>query len=314
MRTLKLITLSSLIALSGFFLACAEESDPASSDATGGTQSSSGGVGGSGGVATGGGVSTGGGSGGGLPATGGLGGDTGTGGDIGTGGVVEVPQGVPFYPEGIEIEYVGEGPSLGLEVIAFTLVQKVGFSEEPAMYVAVKNSGPDPICLVDVPVSFLDATGVEIGWSSGAGALHAPMYESYGDPTPCLGTGDIGMGEITLNLNDLDVSKVAKIEHGFAGNVNPDAFKLNVVAIASSALEEDNGSYRVTGSMTNSGPAVDYPQVAAYAVDPVGRPYGIMWDIQDALPTTGWSFETSSYQGADEAVTDYEIFLEYDVF
>src|SRR5262245_22349365 len=140
MRTFKIITMSSLVALSGFFIACAEEADSGSPDATGGAQSASGGVGGSGGA----GSATGG------ATTGGLGGEP------GTGGTTEQPQGVPFYPEGIEVEYVGQGPTGGLELIAFTLVQKVGFLEKPAMYVAVKNTGLDPICLVDVPVSFLD--------------------------------------------------------------------------------------------------------------------------------------------------------------
>src|SRR5687767_12634873 len=65
--------------------------------------------------------------------------DAGTEGAVGSDGGDASTGGKRFVPEGITIEYVGQGPSGGLEVIAFTLLQEYGSGGAPAFFVAVKN-------------------------------------------------------------------------------------------------------------------------------------------------------------------------------
>src|SRR5215207_4585773 len=60
------------------------------------------------------------------------------------------PAGQAFVPD-VPWQYVGKGPSAGLEVVASTLVNTEVSVE---WLVAVKNTGPDPICLVSVPTEF----------------------------------------------------------------------------------------------------------------------------------------------------------------
>ena len=279
--------------LAGLLPACGDDSDPSTPGSGGetgsGSQNATGGVGG-------------------QTSTGGTGNVTATGGSSGT-----TQPAQPFVPNGVTVEYVGEGPSGGLEIIAFTLVQEAGSLSEPAWYVALQHNGTDPVCIVDVPAGFYDAAGNELATTIGTGSLSSPMYETFGSPAPCLGPGDIGMGEITLGLESLDVSQVAKIKHGFAGNIDPDAVRLTGVAVQNTQVQAAyTDSVRVTGTVVNNGSATIYdPTVDVYAVDATGRPYGTMMDIElISIPPGGsWDFETLAFEGQ---LDDYEVFVEYD--
>jgi hypothetical protein len=247
---------------------------------------------------------------GGDTASGGSGGTAAAGGTGGTGGA---PQGQPFVPEGITVEYVGQGPSGGLEIIAFTLVQEYGTLNSPAFIVAVRNTGTDPICYVDVPAAFLDGSGTELASTPGTGALSAPAYDSFGSPSPCLGTGDIGMGTITSGLSSLDVSQVTKIEHGFIGNIDPDATKISAVTIENVTIETTavGTSVRATGTVRNGTTgSISDPDVAVFAVDPAGRPYAEMTDIELTTIAAGgsWTFQTLTYDGEVNEVVSYVAF------
>lgn len=237
---------------------------------------------------------------------------SGTTGGGGSGG--SAPWGMPFFPEGIQLEYVGKGPTNGLEIIAFTLQ---GDDEGPLstpfkeLYLAVKASGPHPICLVDVPAQFLDASGIEIASTAGVGALASPAYKSYGKSLPCLGSGDIGMGRV---LVEVEASKIAKIAYGFVGAINPDAVKLTGVSVMDTKLEPAfTLSVRASGKVVNDGAtSVMNPKVQIYAVDPAGRPYGEMSAFGQTTISQGssWSFETTSILGP---VGQYVSYVEYDV-
>jgi hypothetical protein len=235
--------------------------------------------------------------------------DAGSDGAFGSDGGDANAGGKRFVPEGITTEYVGQGPSGGLEVVAFTLLQEYGSPGDPAFFVAVKNSGPDPICYVDMPSDFLDAAGTKLASTIGAGAFSAPVYRTFGSFAPCLDTGDIGMALITLNLGNLDVSQVRKIQHGFTGNIDPNATKVTGVAFQNvQIMQATTTSVRATGAVVNNGtsPIAD-PDVAIYAVDPAGRPFGVMTDIElVTIPVGGsWNFQTLSFSGEVQAHADY---------
>jgi len=233
------------------------------------------------------------------------------GGAGGTGGTGGSPNGTPFVPEGIEVNYVGQGDSAGLEIVAFTLLQSAGILELPSWFVAVRNGGADPVCLVDVPSEFYDADGNLLADSPGGGAASSPLYDSFGSATPCLGNGDVGMLAVTSGLSALDVSLVTRIDHGFVGNINPDATLLDV-SVENVVFTEDSFGTVATGDVVNGTTSVlDFPEVAIYPLDPAGRPLGIMSDIADTtIPGGGsWSFETLSFDGT---VADYAAFADAD--
>jgi hypothetical protein len=217
-------------------------------------------------------------------------------------------------PEGITLEYVGQGPSGGLAIVAFTLVQSYGTLDRPAFFVAVEMTGPEPICMVDVPADFRDAAGTVLASTPGTGALSAPAYRSFGSPSPCLGSGDLGMGMITLGLDTLDVSRVTKIEHGFYGNIDPSATKITAVTIEDVRAEPAFDTHvRAVGRIVNrTTGTISDPDVAVYAVDSARRPYAEMTDIElITIPAGGsWDFQTLTYDGA---VADVFAYVSFDV-
>ncbi len=219
--------------------------------------------------------------------------------------------GKPFVPDNITVEYAGAGPTGGLELIAFTLASNG--TGGAVFYVAVKNNGTDVICGVDVPADFFDGSGTELASTIGAGALAAPMYNSFGSPSACLGPGDIGMGTASLGLSGLDVSQVAKIEHGFVGNISSSAVKLTGVTVDNVMLEVAfANNYKATGTVTNnSGMVISNPEVTIFAVDSVGRPFGEMsaLDLNPISNGGTWMFNSTDTEGP---VSDYVAYVSYD--
>jgi len=301
------IALSGLLA-SVCLLACGSDDEAPGSSGPGGTGGAAGSTGTGGSAATGGAAAAGGT--GAVAGNGGTGATGGTSGAAGTGG--GPPQGTPFVPEGITVEYVGQGSNEGLEIIAFTLLQEYGSLGDPAWIVAVGNRGTEIVCIVDVPADFLDSAGTTLASTPGAGALNGTMYESFGTPTPCLAPGDVGMAVVTLGLGSLDVSRVAKIEHGFIGNIDQNAIDLSGVVIESLNISSSGTRTSASGTVLNNGSSsIDDPEVAIYAVDPAGRPYGVMTDIElVTIPAGGsWDFETLPFDGEVRDTVEY---VEYD--
>jgi hypothetical protein len=253
------------------------------------------------------------GAGGNVGSGGAAGATSGAGGESVTAGAGGVDTGQPFVPAGIDVQYVASGPSGGLEIIAYTLLQQAGSLEAPAWIVAVQNNGTDPICIVDVPADFLDASGATLASTPGTGALAAPMYETFGSPSPCLGPGDIGMGTITLGLSTLDITQVARIEHGFIGNIDPAAVRLTGVSVQNVQTEVAFGTaLRFTGTVSNdSTSSIADPDVHLFVVDPAGRPYVELDYIELVTIPVGstWDFQTVSYDGS---INDWVSYVQYD--
>jgi hypothetical protein len=67
-------------------------------------------------------------------------------------------------------------------------------------------------------------------------------------------------------------------------------------------------SARARGVVTNSSTsAIADPEIAIYAVDSTGRPYGVMTDMERTTISAGgtWNFETLSYSGEVQGHADY---------
>jgi hypothetical protein len=84
------------------------------------------------------------------------------------------------------------------------------------------------------------------------------------------------------------------------------------VTIEAVTIEPAAGtSVRATGTVRNSGTgSISDPDVAVYAVDPAGRPYGDMTDIElITIPAGGsWTFQTLSFDGQVDEVVSYVAF------
>lgn len=213
------------------------------------------------------------------------------------------PAGRPFEPEGITTQYVGKD-SAGMDLVAFTLLQSYGTFEEPVFFAAVKNNGVEKICYVDLRPEFFDASGTSLATANTIVALSAPMWNSYGSPSPCLGPGEVGMGEFTNGLRDLDVSAVARIDYTIGGNITPSAEPIVGVTFSDVRVEPIyTDSVHIVGSLDNGySQSLENPSIEAYAVDAVGRPYAMMdgIDLLTVSPGSSWNFETLSYEGEVE--------------
>jgi hypothetical protein len=306
---------------SWLLLACGSDDETPNDAGTGGT----GGVTGTGGGAGTGGASGTGGSGTGGSGGGATGGSSGVGGTGGTAGSDGGLPGKPFEPEGITHENVGQGP-IGLELVAYTLVPGSASAAasgellapgDPAWIVAVRNNS-DKICNPGIAADFLDSDGNVLA-TTPATVLSGPMYTVRDDLplTPCiegLGTVNTAMGEITLGLTGLDVSQVAKIEYSFVGEVTVNGGRIVGVDIEDVVVTESAGQSRATGRLANGVPRpITDLGVALYAVDPAGRPYGVMTASADVRinPGESWDFQTLPFDGV---VEDYVAYAAFDWF
>jgi hypothetical protein len=221
------------------------------------------------------------------------------------------PTGTAFVPEGLEYVEVGTGEVV-LTLVASTLVQESGLFDEVAWFGAFRNDGATNVCIPGVFFEFYDAAGLLLADDHAVGAIHAPMYLSYGSPSPCLGPGEIGMMEVTTNLQDLNVDEVVRIEYFGTGALNLSAEKLTEVNLESISLQPIYvDSVHAVGSIKNNWSSpIEWPEIFVYAVDTLGRPYGLMTDIEnlEIAPGGAWEFDTLAYDGE---VENFVVFMEY---
>lgn len=221
------------------------------------------------------------------------------------------PAGAAFVPDGLEYVEVGTGEVV-LTLVASTLVQESGLFDEVAWYGAFRNDGVTNVCLPGVFFEFYDEAGVLLADYHAVGAINAPMYLSYGSPSPCLDPGEIGMMEVTSNLQELNTEDVARIEYFGTGALNLSAEKLTEVQLESVSIQPIyTESVHAVGAIKNNwSEPIQSPEVFVYAVDSLGRPYGLMNDIEFAEfgPGTSWEFDTLTYEGD---VENFVVFMEY---
>lgn len=230
---------------------------------------------------------------------GGEGGEGGTsgapGGAAGLPDKVVGPRGQAFVPADLELRYVGNGSSGGLEIVAASLLQSAGVFEAPAWYVAVRNTGFDTICSIYLSTELFDAAGGSLG-SDPLEFLSTPMFLGPDGFEDCLGPDDVGMVEVDLGLENVIVSEVARIDYAFTafvqeGMTRIDDVELRNLEVATSAGEEPV----MNGLLHNGLPVAIYgPRVDFYAVDALGRPYARMWtiDLVEVAPGESWPFTT----------------------
>lgn len=221
------------------------------------------------------------------------------------------PAGSAFVPAGIEYVEAGTG-EIEFTLVASTLLQESGDFGEVAWLAAFRNDGSTNVCIPGAFFEFYDSAGQLLVDDHVVGGIHAPMYLSYGTPDPCLGPGDIGMMEATSALQNINVADVARIEYFGTGALNLSAEKLTDVALSQIELEPIyTDSVHAVGTIVNNwDQPIEAPEVFVFAVDPLGRPYGLMSDIElvEIAPGGSWQFDTLSYEGE---VDSFVVFMEY---
>lgn len=286
-----MVTRYNLLGMGALFcaLGCGESADggnPGSSGSTsGGSAGSAGsnsGGGGAGGTAGGGGGTMGG------SASGEGGGGTG-----GQGGGAPEPANA-FEPD-VPNTYVGTILEPGMEVVAHGV--RNPDSSRPEWLMAVKNTGTDHLCAIDVQYTFLDAADTELG--SGFRLLEVPLERGSngtGGLTNCLAPGKIGMLADTIALLDVDVTQIAKVTHEFGAIILVDAAPTDDIKVVGvQATPGDFGGNVFTGSIQNDSTVpVENPSVVIFGVNSAGRPLFASEAIElTTIPAGGsWSFET----------------------
>ena len=232
----------------------------------------------------------------GLPVAG-SGNDAGTtaqgGGGSSSGGSGTVSGGAfdPDVPE----EYVGQIVSPGMEVVAHTAREGVLGAE---WLMAVKNTGTQYLCAIDVKFSFLDAGGAELG--KGSRLLDVEVVRGCNGTcgfTNCLGPGKVGMLSDTLALSDVDVTKIAKVTHSFGALILTDAAATTDIKVTNvMKTEGEFGGNVFSGAVENdAAEGVKNPSVNIYGLNAVGRPLFVSKAIELTTIAAGgsWPFKTS---------------------
>jgi len=197
----------------------------------------------------------------------------------------------PDVPE----EYVGQIVDPGLEVIAHTAREGV---LGPEWLMAVKNTGTDYLCAIDVRYTFLDAADAELG--SGSGLLDVGLVRGCNGTcgfTGCLGPGKVGMLVDQLGLTDVDVSQIAKVTHEFGALILTDAAPTDEIKVSGvQPVPAEFGGNVFSGMLENDSPdGVKNPSVAIYGLNAAGRPLFASEAIELVTIAAGssWPFETS---------------------
>jgi hypothetical protein len=128
-----------------------------------------------------------------------------------------------------------------------------------------------------------------------------------GGHTNCLAPGKIGMLKDTLALQDVDISKIAKVTHEFGAIVITDAVPTDDIKVTDVlAVAGTLGGQVFTGTLKNDSQAsVKNPSVMIYGVNAVGRPLFASEGIElVTIPAGGtWMFKTTN--GFDQPYADF---------
>ncbi len=213
---------------------------------------------------------------------------------------------VPDVPE----EYVGKIVDPGMTIVAHTARMTVIGME---WLMAVKNTGTSHLCAIDVSFSFLDSSGAKLG-----GGMIVPLdiplergSNGTGGLTSCLAPGKIGMLKDTGALQDVDVTKIAKVTHEFGAIILSDAAPTTDIKITDvTAVDSGVANYKVfNGTLKNDGAkTVKNPSVAVYGLNAAGRPLFSSEAIElVTVPAAGtWMFKT--IDKFNETYTDFAAF------
>lgn len=197
----------------------------------------------------------------------------------------------PDVPE----EYVGTVVSPGMKVVAHT-ARAAAFGTEWLM--AVKNTGTDYLCAIDVNYAFLDAQGVEL--ADGFGVLDIQIVRGSsgaGGFTNCLEPGKIGMLKDTLALEGVEIANIAKVTHSFGALILTDASPTTDIKVMDvQAVDEGATGQIFTGAVVNDSPdPVKNPSIVIYGLNAAGRPLFSSEDIELTTIAAGasWLFSTT---------------------
>ena len=257
---------------------------------SGGTESTTGGTGGSG------------------SPFGGTGPTGTTGGGGGIGGSPSATDNTLFSPE-VQLEYVGTVTDPGMEITALTI--REDWLNEVVWLAAIQSTLDQPLCAIDMRITFLDSAGAELGrGSSSVEESITRGVSGTGSFTRCLMPGDTGMAvDIMPTLAAADIASVARVTYDFGAMILTDAVRTQEITVTNvQIVDEGSDRYHFTGTLNNgSDESVSNPSVSVFGTNAVGRPLAEGSDIElTTIPPGGsWSFETLSFY---VPVVDYVAF------
>ena len=220
----------------------------------------------------------------------------------------------PFNPPGAKLVYVGQGPSGGLEIIASNLrsAESGGHSSQDWL-VAVRNSGPDPICSVGVNADFKSANGSNLLTIPVQMNIDGEAYLDKGSPANCIGPGKIGLGVYPLSTvsRSVDATSIARIEHGFPGVIQPTAVPADGIALKNVRVEPSKfgAKWSVVSGTAIASRSTRFVFIDAYPKNADGMPLDHLAISNPGLAAGAqWDFTTTSFEGT---FTDYYLLLRY---
>jgi hypothetical protein len=212
-----------------------------------------------------------------------------------------------FVPSGIEYELWRPDDSRGLKLLAATVTD---YGADGLLWlVAVKNEGPQIVCVPSVVALFLDENDFEVG--STQADVNADIHITDTQAIArCLGIGDIGMGVGSFRRPPVEVP-IKHVTYGLQGFLEDTTTKISSAALQKIAIADAAvASTTLSGTLTNNGStAIQFPQIVVYPLNSVGRPFSVgrAMFMQDLAPGTSWDFNMS----LDGPVGRYAAFTDY---
>jgi hypothetical protein len=198
------------------------------------------------------------------------------------------PPGGKISPEGLDLSFI---PGGDMELIALTLQEG---AHGPELLVAMRNPGPEFVCLVELQAAFGTTAEGDMGaLGTATMPVMGAMYQTP-DVMNCVGPGEIGFGGRYLDVG-IELSPITRVYYRFSGYLYPTATKIQTVSIEGLTV----GPYvssgtTVRGKLQNSGPtSIFFPVVQAFSLNDVGRPLAqdSVYEDREVAPGSGWSFE-----------------------
>jgi len=181
----------------------------------------------------------------------------------------------------------------------------------PEWLIAVKNEGPDPVCIVMINGELLDGSNVALAKETVI--MSSPRYLSYDSPTACIGPGDTAMGQVSIQFDSGDASQVKAVHYGISGSINPDATKLSDITADGITVEDFSAKMKlVKGTLKNHSTSKSYkfPGLTLYTVDGAGRPMAQGEALSGTPLAPGGSYDFTMY--VRPPVDKYVTFVEGD--
>jgi hypothetical protein len=198
-----------------------------------------------------------------------------------------------FVPEGLTNTNV-DGADVGLVLVAFTLVPG---PTGPALYAAVRNDYPTPVCNGGLITTFLDKSGYVFA-SAGAGLQGGGFYQNTdGTILTCIEPGEIAMAASPSLPDTIVIDQIGSLQHQMPAFVFDGLVAIGRLPVSGVAVVPTAAGSAYTGTMTDGlTTTVSSPSVSVFPLNAVGRPLGVATASATVAVAAGgtWTFETTA--------------------